>query len=1185
MTSKSEVIKLIEQYIENTNTRDNKPELTSSSWYLPNRAGYIKDIHKIFGKYELKKQEEGNTDLDKSENLKLELFPHQKFVKDYLQVNSPYKGLLLYHGLGVGKTCASIATAELLGSDPKMKICVMLPASLEMNYINEILKCGHPYYSLEQNWSFIRNQDLKKLDIRSKVFDIMDKKIYDKNGGFWFSTPNKKSNYSKYDEKQKEQINRQLNNIISLKYNILHYNGINTKSLNNLTKEDTINPFEDTIVIIDEVHNFISRVINGSKISEKIYELLYYAKNCKILCLSGTPLINKPLELAFLINLIKRPTIEYKLKTNENLEDKKIRKLEYLLENHKLIDNFVYDALQKKILINFIPNGFSINANKKIINDSDNINDETNLKIIKKLLNESDFKFNIDKEAIEYKVLPTNEKKFTNLFIDVDNNKIKNEDLLMRRILGSVSYFVYTKSELFPEIRKNELVEVELSDIQFKKYIEARNHEIRKERRFKKDEDAAQIYKAFTRQLANFTFPEEIERPYPSKLKLMLSDMDVVDDYHQKIKNKLIKLDDKDNKDKKDNKDEIPVLTGPKNYNEDDYSKKIEEILQLIEDDKDIYLKKDLKLYSPKFYEIVKSLEKSEGSALIYSQFRNVEGIGLLKKTLSANGYAEFKLKKQKNTYVLDIDKEDYNKPKYAEFTGDKEMTNVLLDIFNNNLKNLSKDILKDLDKLHSKEKEVNNGNLRGSLIKIMMITQSGSEGISLKNVRQVHVVEPYWNMIRIDQVIGRAARTGSHLGLPKSERNIDVFRYISVFSKEQLKDTKVQRMDRGMTSDQVINSIAERKQFIMNNLLNLMKSSAVDCHLHKKNHSDVECFSYPINIQETEITFKPNIEKEELDYMKEQKEEQVKLDLNRVEIKGIEYMILIDDKENNTGQLFDKDEYDKFKTIKFVGLLLKKDDNYILRLKDDTKMEGEKEKKGNLRKEGSKVIPDLEDKLLGSGNIQGETENITKMLNQVTNKNQVYEHKIIEHGGNPNCSYCTMSAIINEVNRLKGVNKRYTYVDMREMVIKEVSKLGEDEIRALYTQEFGNKDTEENRKEFNDKSEKMSKKEIMEELIEQIRTLKWGTEYDLSVFINKFDIGLLIIDRDGKVYNIAQNINNKKYYALVYYTGNHYQTLALRKEDEPYRYVYKCDELPKPIIKIINNEAKKSKDIKKFQC
>ena len=59
--------------------------------------------------------------------------------------------------------------------------------------------------------------------------------------------------------------------------------------------------------------------------------------------------------------------------------------------------------------------------------------------------------------------------------------------------------------------------------------------------------------------------------------------------------------------------------------------------------------------------------------------------------------------------------------------------------------------------------------------------------------------------------------------------------------------------------------------------------------------------------------------------------------------------MILYDETKNNskansnansntnkmmTGQLFDKDEYDKFKTLQFVGLLLKNNDNkYVLRL------------------------------------------------------------------------------------------------------------------------------------------------------------------------------------------------------------------------------------------------------------
>ena len=49
--------------------------------------------------------------------------------------------------------------------------------------------------------------------------------------------------------------------------------------MNELTFDDTINPFDNNLVIIDEVHNFISRVINGSKIGEKIYELIYYARD------------------------------------------------------------------------------------------------------------------------------------------------------------------------------------------------------------------------------------------------------------------------------------------------------------------------------------------------------------------------------------------------------------------------------------------------------------------------------------------------------------------------------------------------------------------------------------------------------------------------------------------------------------------------------------------------------------------------------------------------------------------------------------------------------------------------------------------------------------------------------------------------------------------------------------------
>lgn len=45
-------------------------------------------------------------------NKDFELAPHQKFIKNFLSMYTPYNGLLLYHGLGTGKTCSAIGVAE-----------------------------------------------------------------------------------------------------------------------------------------------------------------------------------------------------------------------------------------------------------------------------------------------------------------------------------------------------------------------------------------------------------------------------------------------------------------------------------------------------------------------------------------------------------------------------------------------------------------------------------------------------------------------------------------------------------------------------------------------------------------------------------------------------------------------------------------------------------------------------------------------------------------------------------------------------------------------------------------------------------------------------------------------------------------------------------------------------------------
>jgi len=74
-----------------------------------------------------------------------------------------------------------------------------------------------------------------------------------------------------------------------------------------------------------------------------------------------------------------------------------------------------------------------------------------------------------------------------------------------------------------------------------------------------------------------------------------------------------------------------------------------------------------------------------------------------------------------------------------------------------------------------------------GEIIKVLMITAAGSEGINLRNTRYVHLMEPYWHPVRLEQVIGRARRICSNKDLPIELQTVEVFLYLMIFTAEQL--------------------------------------------------------------------------------------------------------------------------------------------------------------------------------------------------------------------------------------------------------------------------------------------------------------------------------------------------------------------------------------------------------------
>ena len=154
-----------------------------------------------------------------------------------------------------------------------------------------------------------------------------------------------------------------------------------------------------------------------------------------------------------------------------------------------------------------------------------------------------------------------------------------------------------------------------------------------------------------------------------------------------------------------------------------------------------------------------------------------------------------------------------------------------------------------------------------------MIISSAGAEGISLTAVRQVHILEPYWNFVRINQVFGRAIRLDSHNDLEEKNRNVEQYLYLSIFPEgstikeiynsiqkldswttpdikknddlinilysshkelysQMVKIVKIKNDTRYRTVDQIIFDIMENKYQISSEIIKVIKESSIDIRL-----------------------------------------------------------------------------------------------------------------------------------------------------------------------------------------------------------------------------------------------------------------------------------------------------------------------------------------------------------------
>ncbi len=896
---------------------------------LPNRKAFADYITRIFLRDRSQGFDAEDEDVDmctKQGSNVQELLPYQKLVRDYLLIETPYRGLLVYHGLGSGKTCSAIGVAESLLHNKK--VFVMLPASLQSNFRQQLRKCGDPIYMINNHWEtrLIRTEEDKS---PAKALGISEEFLRSQRR-YFVTVEGAAPNYNSLPMDIRKGIDTQIGDMINNRYKFVNYNGLTQDAIKLLVPEEdpkTSKTFNDSVVIIDEAHNLISRVINKSDIARRLYEAIYYAQNCKVVMLSGTPVINRPNEVAYFMNLLKGPIERIIIPTKEmpQWDESSLTKF---FKSREDVDTVEFNSMKRIIYVTRNPPHFKSVYNDKgdriavqYSKDLDRLTTDAWVTSIKEPFkaafpgSELAPPDKISKEYLE--CLPTKFEEFVNFFID--GLDVKNSLLFQRRIQGLVSYYKGADERMLPKrINDDKMLQlVPMSDNQFNRYLEVRWREIQMESR-KATKGPGALNEDFTtarvlsRLACNYAVPSEL-----------LEGTEEQTSENQKVDKSKVLLKLKENPDK--------------------------------------YLRPaGLDTYSPKLKRALQYLSESVGkedfkNQFVYSAYRELEGLGVFGAILGANGFQQYKLIQEGGMYKEDPSM-DPAKPAFAFYSGeeDAEYREICRYIFNEDYKGLDTEFPKHSQSI--RESIIKRGNKK--LLCVLMGTSSAAEGLNLMNVRHIHILEPHWNPARHDQVIGRGIRLCSHASrqkledgnivrepVPVEERTIQVSFYVTIFSDSQMTtangfnivpirrtDTLPKRYNAPdipdarppeafMTSDEFLYEISYEKGRITSGITRLLKQAAVDCEIHRKLHSKeqpvIQCMRFDSTVKGEDLAYHPNIKDDELDVTFLRNQMKRKRRLQRVEVKG--FVLLVDP---DTREVFDSIAFEDAQRLIQLGTL-----------------------------------------------------------------------------------------------------------------------------------------------------------------------------------------------------------------------------------------------------------------------
>ena len=693
---------------------------------------------------------------DKMCNADFELSPHQLFVRNFLSFQTPYNSLLLYHGLGTGKTCSAITICEEMrdylvqvGMSTSQKIIIVASPNVQQNFKLQLF-------------------DKNKLKLIDGIWNIRS------------CTGNKylkEINPMNMKGMEEEKVVSEIKKIIRRSYRFLGYDQFaNLIEKTSIVSDDIVDKshrtkimmqklklvFGNSLIVIDEFHNIKSTdEKSGTRaVAEQLEKLVKFGPflMTRLLLLTGTPMYNSYREIIWLLNIMRlndgRAEIDIRDVFNSNPDEGIFVET---AEGPGQITETGRENLRR----------FSTGYVSYIRGE-----------------NPYTFPFRIypDEFAPEH----------TFSGADAGSKSPESEGEEEKKGRYEIPNMQINGLRI-PEHRK-------LSRMQDKIYLNPAS------------EYQQNVYSYIIRQFLSLKRDEmrTIEESVSVGINILRSPVEALnisypsDDFNPETEN--INYD-------------IRLLVGKYGLrNIMNYSEDTKTGFEYKDDKPHIFSRDLIGNYSSKIKSICDNIYKSDGIILIYS-FYIEGGVIPMALALESMGFTRYGTKARSlfnnpPDGVRAIDgitsrqrgemraNETFFPAKYVVISGEAS---------------LSPDNIGDV------KAASNEANFDGRFVKVIIISKSGTEGLDFKNIRQVHVLEPWYNINLTEQTIGRAVRNCSHKDLEFEKRNVQIFLHGSIL-------TNTPNIE---AADIYMYRLSERKARYIGEVSRVLKENAVDCLLN----------------------------------------------------------------------------------------------------------------------------------------------------------------------------------------------------------------------------------------------------------------------------------------------------------------------------------------------------------------